>query len=1529
MQSKGFGRTGLIGLVMAVTAGSGLAGCAAERDPIDRTQAGVVDKTFFLGQSLSDYKDDPEFRTKSYNIDSGANTQSASATIGGANAIERIRWEVTETQLLARRSYQESPGADNRGLPRRELIGHDAKGNSVYRGDDPTTVTEKIPPGTWEFPGKADGTIIAAYKIEKHFDIRRAYNPQTGEEQNIIEENDTDRPWDQRQYMRIDWSSNQVDSTSSGFDWIFGEGHSASAVAYSPTNDGDEDRPHLETDNGYFDVTNKYLVNSEVNPEFGISDCVVLGFFNGDSAFDCTPTEVKVRHSFVRVTASDQDFEPFEESNAPLDIVGNWVKSSNNYERGYGAPAITTWDPQYGYTDAQTKNFFAMHNIWEKSHQDSTNCQDNTDKDNDGTADACTNGQTGYAGSSGSQCDVHVGKCTIPVRDREVKTMGYWLNTDAPLELQDEVSSDGKSITRPGALEEITVTWNQLLKVAVAQRREVECRRTHDGNRADCHALYFDGTGPQSKDMVTFGAWGISRTKELAVDKGKPVITTCHAPVRAYDQPMCGTPGDAVRLGDIRKNYAIYWPYASRAPYGGVATIGADPLTGEMLGETATIMMRSATMGAATERDILQLALGDLTTNDLIAGAPASRYAGLVKSGKLGGALAQGKTAAEISAITSNVQQGLIKAAIGEDAAAASLATEERQLRNAQAKMMSSPYSAQMMAADQQVVALTKQLTNTPFMANLANRGLLKLLAESQDKSGAAYDSIRQFAAQDPSQVQDLFDRYNAYLGAKGICFQDSAASAGAGSIYEPSLAPYFKQLYGSLDPTTRGVKIYDDLLREAVKGIAFHEMGHSLGMRHNFASSWDSPNYTPQYWQLRTNEGRSTASCAGPRTAGGADTCMGPRYLDPTTDDEQGIAGEPRPGIEYFANTSTMEYQVERFGETVGAGTYDLHFMETLYGRTLETFDETIVPPDQQTFFGLKTLSQGIPDDLIYVPNKGYGVHYTKGAVLAKVFDPTRDCRPATDAEKAQAKWRIVHGKVCAPSPKNHLAYEDMKSSVIALSFNPKSQPTSVGINGVRWQGVDEKGTKLVRWQYRYGEDYSHGGYIHGKMFDSGADIYELAVNAERRFDVTYPWQYFRRQNKEFAWWSIPTTIDNNTYARLRAYHWTTTTDIGRAKPGDLADDDQARPSVMAADKMFNFLQRAILMPEPGQYAAGDETNSRTPKRPGARPIFDVVPDNPPPAHPVAQLGIVDGRFVQLQFDNDRGGSWDYSQYPLHVGFDEEKLLALRELVDSRPTLSTVSRDNALDGRDPYISFRTDTPQAVDRLLGALLSEDWEAIAPTQAPDGGLQLFSVTKVETTDPSTRMARLPTDNILFPNIGYANQIGAGVYAFLFSRFSSDMTLATKLRIRLEGDSGPVIPDAAKLVFVDPVTNHRYFATRFGTETIDNVVVIGPTGQKLRDIEKGIGSRMIQRANELLVQVYTQKLANGPTCVAPAAPCVPVFVLPTGQPDLVLDGNGLPVPNPASTPDDAQALRRYVGLLDGMRQVGDLLGGGPLL
>ncbi len=1450
------------GLFSLAGAAALAAGCAAERDPINRVQPNALPKSFFVGEKIADPDDDPEFRLKTFTVDSSR--QQSTYSIGEFSGIERIRWEITEGMLVARRSYQELEGADLRGVPKEQWI-------------------QKA--GDKAFVKAPNGTVVAAYRIVSHFDVRRAYNSSTGEEMNVVEENSSDRPWNEREYIRVDWSQNLATSTQDSMK-LFGYAK-VTPVEYAITDPTSEDAPHVELESGYFDVTNKFTVEpDDVQLSWGsIKQCVLESFVSGSGAYDCSPQESTMRMSFARIDPAKEDFESFEDTFAWRDVVGNWSGAGDGRNRGMPS-ARQTWDPAYGITDAQTKRLKAIHEIWTKSHQDAT-CSSTEDADKDGTADACANTTTGYSGHSGSQCDMLVGRCTIPVRDREVKTIAYHFNKEAPDALQDEADASGKVVKR-GTLEDLTHAWDQMLSVAVAYRREVECRRTKDGTRESCHAEFFESDkSPAAKTMVSFGGWLVDTVKPQAVDKGKAVVTACHNPVRAYDPEVCGKPGDVARFGDIRKNFLVYWPYESSAHYGGVGANPPDPITGQSFGATATIMGRSATMAAAMQRDIVQLAMGDLSMDELVEGVPSQRFSTMLKEGRTASrGLVEAKTEADLAAAVSRVDPAHVRAETGLMALPEARAAIAETMLKAKTLRDSTSYATAIAETD----ALASRLKTTPFEAQLADGRWMTSVLGASPSSPVTEDMLdlaSPLRGLDPARVDALHKWHGEDLAERGACFHDSTL-AGPGSVYQASLAGFFKGRYKDLDAKTRGERIYDDLWREAVKGIGLHELGHSLGLRHNFASSWDAVNFQPQYWQLRTGEGKAKDACKGPRS-GDDDTCMGPRYVDPMTADEQGLAGESRPGIDYFANTSTMEYSIERFGETAGLGTYDLHAMKALYGRVLEAVDDSVMPKNQQQALALKTFTQLQEKDLVRNGAK-YLAHYTQTARIANVFDPQRDCRDATPEEKATAGWRIVHGKVCAPPPKDHAAWDDFKSDEIP----------GEGITGVKWHAKVDGGER-IRWPYRYGEQYGSGGYMHSAPGDAGADVYELVQNLERRFDLSYPWSHFRRGRAGWVSLFLPQATASQYFSRLRAYHWQIATDLSRTtKAADLADDDVARPYVMAQGEAFRVLTKALLMPEPGNYASSP---LRTPVG-SSRPIFDLATGSGPGGlgGPFS-LDVADARFIGDDFQNELGGSWDYQKYLHHAGFEVEKALAVMELVDPRPTLSTVARENYLDGRAPKISFRTDMPDAVDRLLGGVLAEDWEAVAPSVTSDAaehaakGIAALDLTLPQAKRPAGAM-------IVFPNIGYKQQLATALNAALLSRVGGDMGLVNKLRIWLDGDRAPALPTTRQVRMTDPRTGYTYVAGRFGSDVVDG-----------KGIDRGIGSRMLQHANDLVAAAYDVKRdAQGK-----------VLVDETGRPEVLLGTDGMPK---LANADAEVNLRKYIALVDAMRQIQVVLGNGPL-
>ena len=449
---------------------------------------------------------------------------------------------------------------------------------------------------------------------------------------------------------------------------------------------------------------------------------------------------------------------------------------------------------------------------------------------------------------------------------------------------------------------------------------------------------------------------------------------------------------------------------------------------------------------------------------------------------------------------------------------------------------------------------------------------------------------------------------------------------------------------------------------------------------------------------------------------------------------------------------------------------------------------------------------------------------HYTKTARLMKVFDAKRDCRDATAEEKDKGAWRVVHGKVCSPAPKDHWGFEDFKSDDI-----PR-----LGIAGVKWHAVDKDGKDRVRWAYRYGEQYGAGGYMHTNMSDSGADAYEVTQNLVRRFDLGYPWAYFRRGSREFNAMFLPQSTTSRYFSRVRAYHWQIATDLGRAATDELADDDGMRPYVMAQNDIFSFLTRAVLMPEPGDYSP---STTRTPVD-GKLPIYDLKVSGAMQTPTAFTLGIGDGRYVGEDFDNTLGGSWDYQKYVNHAGFEVEKAMAMLQIIDPRPTLFTVARENFLDGRATKISFRADLPDATDRLLGGVLAEDWETIAPgvVDATQGVSLPLDLAKKSVVRPQG-------SKVLFPNIGYKQQLAMGLYAVMFSRLNSDMTLANKMRIWMAGDPAPAVPGTREVRFADPKSGYTYVANRYGDDVIDG-----------KTVDRGVASRMLAHANQLLAATY---------------------------------------------------------------------------
>ncbi|MBM4292908.1 MAG: hypothetical protein FJ138_17075, partial [Deltaproteobacteria bacterium] len=444
----------------ALAALAALAGCAEERPPIDRVQPLALKKSFFIGEDFKSTADDPEFWTQGTLIDVGYGAaQDGLFTSTYAQPTSRIKWQITEELLIGRIAYERIQGSDGKGI-------------------DPFGVKTT-----------QDGVIVAAFRVESHFDIINAYNPTTGEQLNIRVEDSSDRPWYEREYIRVDWSQN-LNMDSYDFDTlsmlrIYG-GLVYEPLKYDITDPNDSDAPVFDWDDGYFDVTVKAFVKpGEIDLShlgWGINSfpaCYLDADFMSGSApsGSCNPVELTIRHSFRRVV--DTDYQPVDYDGLRFSAFGAF-----DHER-------TGYDRNYGMVDAKWRRFMHRYNIWQRSHYYDdpeamtgwlpcavdlpAGADANLDTDNDGTADACADA------GSGSQCDVFRQRCTLPYRERAVRPVVWYFTNDSNTEYFP-------------ATDRATHEWDAALRLAVRSAQYTECLREQEtscasqpeGERAEC-----------------------------------------------------------------------------------------------------------------------------------------------------------------------------------------------------------------------------------------------------------------------------------------------------------------------------------------------------------------------------------------------------------------------------------------------------------------------------------------------------------------------------------------------------------------------------------------------------------------------------------------------------------------------------------------------------------------------------------------------------------------------------------------------------------------------------------------------------------------------------------------------------------------------------------------------------------------------------------------------------------------------------------------------------------------------------------
>jgi len=1540
MRSAWFKRLGLalVGGWLAVASVGATSGCASTRDEINRVQPNYVKKSDLVGD-YRDLRGAPEWYMRSLVL--GVQRTNPFTSDGLQDLGRRVKFEIQERYLIVRRSYELIANTDFKGggaKPNSELYtvktGDTLESIAASLGTKPESIARvnvggvKLTPGsTITLPGNPNtGTIVAVYPIEQHFDIKNVYNPATGEDTNVVDENMSDRRWYEREFIRVDWSRNLAidpDLFEFWFPKAFGELEMQNVQYYENKPDSPEASNLAEFGNGYFDVTSRWIIKPQMIDYWGerIPQCLLANFMQNahsyaDGTVECNDQEVVLRTAFMKLDPDKStDYEVFETEGQQQQIVGTLDLDRYGYDR------------QYGIVDQTWHQYVQRYNIWEKSHTD-TVCGENNDKK--------AGDETCEAAKPNSYCDLNAKKCTIPYVDRKIKPVAFFADAAIPEPL---VPGTGKAVA----------VWNDAVTAAVAYAREAECRRA-GGERNSCHAKYFEGDG--SIDL---------KNPDKPKAENGPTVVFCHNPVAKGDHESCGPEGKKVRKGDIRYHMLAYWANPSFESPLGVVVWPGDPMTGENIGSMANVFGGTFDHAVAYYRDMIQLVNGDISPSDFVNGKSEEMYSSaqpvfsngptvdpaldaLSSTISAGKRFGDGMTKAEIDARIKGVDVSSTVARMGLVKALAGLSTIEEKEKAAKAYMMKqgamgTPGFGGIPEYNKKLSGQMAKGIKGGLEAKAVNDQMVSSFGLDPSKTGTATATaaVSPFRAMNPAFIASVRDTFEAHW-AKRACrlpgmedaftwnhFDGIAAKLKArypdGSVASGPIAKMAGVDGQTVDVKVRGKLIFWELAEPVYVDVLVHEMGHAFSEDHDFGGTWDSVNYFPQYWQLRTADGKANKVCPpdAPRSKTGPDTCTGPRYLDPLSADELGtVPGKEHDAIEEYATASIMDYHSDSRYWPVGLGAYDKMAAKFIYGRVVETFDDPEISLIPKKFVplnpdGTPNNAEAVTDvpkgiaptmesmlggdwrvkrNVSGIGNFAQAMHYTQVGRMLNLYDEKR-CRPSTDEENKNGIAQ--YGKVCQAPHRDHFFVRDMDSGDI------NGANTFTGY----WKSGEKSGAAgKVRWPYKYGPS-AFANYPHIAVFDSGADFYEVTQDIVNWYEFYYLTGFYRRHNKEWSPYNTASWLYQRVYRRFHLLAWDSINGIVRYNsffPGTAPDanpitlsDDWGRPEILSMTLLFDVMQRALLRPQPGGYVTTNPVGMALPLATVPEAALDK---------PEFTVGGIDARYIDNAYDVVANG-YDYQAAIKRVGSHSEKFLATIGLTDSRPPLSTVARETFLDGRNVMFSFRSALPKAFDRLLAGTFAEDWDSIAPYVIPGEKatgplpvhqMQLWNFDGKAITRPAGA-------KVIDPMVGYRTQVPSMIFALLFQPIDSNMEMVQRTRIWVEGSKEAIsVPVADKVTFYDPVDGLQWGATKFGTETMDG-----------RTVQIGIGARILEHANRLLALGYN---------VATDSSGLPVYG-PDGRP-VVTGGGAITVKDAAA----AAKLKAYTSFLNELRSALNIFGFGPL-
>jgi hypothetical protein len=1412
-----------------------LGAACGEAIDINRVAPNVVDKSVFTG----------EWYYRSVVVDKQLQTDMS--FIGTQGELERIKWEITESQLIGYRSYERVPGSD------------------------PSN------------PGEQN--VIVAFNIQKHFDIRRQYNPTNGVETNVIEENDYDRPWYERQYIRVDWA-NEV-----GVAWDLGSQSGllrGNAVNHASDNDpaypwkiriGDEllsDKPIKDGDT--IDVT---------IDGFTPADPYLCYYLDGVSP--CNGANIKLNLSFMRVDPNNEyralDYPDYVErtsgtlqvvstgediisAGAPAAVTAELADPANPptricspaemerdgtttakviFDNNFGGrPRMCNTDPGVGdlpelCVDVVARcNVDGQNNLVAVTPGNGVTCDPNVHSPDD-CIELTTPvfGRFGYFRTDRFQIDRENGTQynsrerlinrhniwadivdddgkVIPMADRPVKPIVYYLNVGFPTNLIDVATKD------------LADDWNVAFMDAVATARGVGITSLPENLNAG-----IDGAKPVSRmfeirvNSCTVDAANAYAEEHDMKDALKAAgIGEVQAgnlegacAVLEFESQRRARSGDDIKafhwehLGDIRYNFLNWTSKAELAGPLGYGPSGTDPITGEIISSNANIYGASLDTYANWGADIVQLVNDDVSTGDIINGTLAREHVEGVRA-----RWAQKQPAASVDNFLRTFDRRA--AGMSDDQYFVRLPTTamNRGLDKLRASGVEDEYlltseALRLFGNDPAAMRdgrITEQMKENARPSNWAREQVPDTMLAAANAGRVGDASDMPFAPSENVAGAKKLDELADYLGRKNFCFLAAQV--------EPAIADLATKM--KADGLSRE-EIVQFIRANVFRGVTAHELGHTFGLRHNFEGSADALNYFPDYWGVG---------------ADGLDADH--QHLLSKTPYE--VADPKRRSYQY---STVMDYHQRFNSDFGGVGLYDKAAIKLGYVEQVEVFDET--PGDE--FVARDWLGNIFLLDPNDIP-KLVGGH----DVDAEINDAYDDANEAAVAGDDTVTLDIANLDTVTAQPQNIYRRRNIplkawyRNELLSGFVGGLDDSQCADYNVPTGRGcmsrflaafgyVDDDGSlPKVTVPYSFcSDEFAFGGNLTCNRYDLGPTSSDIVSNAGEMYEFYYPFDAFRRDRVQnpFTSWAdgYMDRLFSRTYQpMLNAYRYF----YYYRRANGLRLFPTIRDWGSAALTGMDFFVRVLEQPEPGTYCMSTVNGSPMYVPAAEAAAGECDADS-------IELGLDQGRIYNSNWDND------YDFRPINLGNYWDKALALQAITSSDAFFFRDFSQETNRGAFSIGYYRIFQNEMLD-LFGAVMRNDPTVFAPhvVDANDDGkgevvYQPFLKTGIY-GEPLAN-AQLPGEPIK-PAMSYQLRTWAAVFGTVNMTSTLDQTLdfAQRTRITMAGQPG------------DPSINTDLDGD--GNADIDVVEFTDPQSQMVYrsaafdDPEHTVGYRMLQEAKD---------------------------------------------------------------------------------